>query len=364
MLTRRKIISSVALGLALTMLMTISASAQQAQPDPLDGSAYFRDANAVSDQLVVDLTGAKAFEPGAPGWYEGWLVAGYGTEDSDWVNVGRIGRPFVDGKYGGGDIQGSYVDPDGTNLLERYDTFIITIETNDVPDRNPDDRGVDAYGARVPGPVLSRISALIGKGSGPAAMVRDQAASILADARAASNADDLDERKTRAQSVIDALDGLVTQAQAASAQADDIVLSGAAGDDQSIKDTANGIIQAANCVTRLAENTRAAAMRVVDAPAVDIAVKVQTQNLLLDADRMYNGTGLIAGGGCAGGGALAVYEKTQDLGAFRPRQGALPATGDALVSTVALAALLAGLALAIGGGMLVLRGRRMTVAAA
>ena len=344
MLTRRKIISSVALGLTLTMLMTISASAQQAA---LGGSAYFRDANAASDMLVIDLTDAAELPHGSR--YEAWLV----DADGEQVSVGTLGRgPF---------LQGEYVDPDGTDLLARYAMFLITTEALD--DDSPDPSGTVSYGAATRGPVLSGITSLIG----PAAAARDQAASILADARAASNADGLNERKTRAQSVIDALDGLVMQAQAASEQANNIVLSGASGGVMAIDDTANEIIQAANCVTRLTENTKAAAMRVVDAPAVDVAVKVQTQNLMLDAERLYNGTNRDGGSlddDCLGGGALAIYEKTQDLGAFRPGVGAPPATGDALVSTVALAALLAGLALAIGGGMLVLRGRRMTAAAA
>ncbi len=344
MLTRRKIISSVALGLALTMLMAISASAQQAA---LGGSAYFRDANAASDMLVIDLTGAAELPHGSR--YEAWLV----DADGEQMSVGTLGRgPF---------LQGEYVDPDGTNLLARYAMFLITAEALEDDDAEPS--GTVSYGAATRGPVLSGITSLIG----PAAAARDQAAGILADARAASNADDLDERKTRAQSVIDALDGLVMQAQAASEQANNIVLSGASAGNMAIDDTANEIIQAANCVTRLTENTRAAAMRVVDAPAVDVAVKVQTQNLMLDAERLYNGTSRDGGyvdDDCLGGGALAIYEKTQDLGAFRPGAGAPPATGDALVSTVALAALLAGLALAVGGGMLVLRGRRMTAAAA
>ena len=348
MLTRRKIISSVALGLALTMLMTISASAQQAA---LGGSAYFRDANAASDKLVIDFTGAVELPHGSR--YEAWLVDGDGGEDDTWMSVGTLGR----GPY----LQGEYTDPDGTDLLARYTTFIITTEALEDDDDAPS--GSVSYGAATRGPVLSGITSLLG----PAVAVRDQAASVLGHARAAFNADDLDERKTHAQRVIDALDGVVAQAQAASGQANNLVLSGASGGSQPIDDTANAIIEAANCVARLAGNTKAAAMRVVDAPAVDVAVKVQTQNLMLDAERLYNGTSRDGGSlddSCLGGGALAVYEKTQDLGAFRPGVGAPPPTGDALVSTIALAALLAGLALALGGGMLVFRSRRMTAATA
>ena len=348
MLTRRKIISSVALALALAMLMTVSASAQQAA---LGGSAYFRDANAVSDKLVIDFTRATELPHGSR--YEAWLVDGDGGADDTWVSVGTLGR----GPY----LQGEYVDPDGTDLLARYTTFLITTEALD--DNDPAPSGTVSYGAKTRGPVLSGITLLLA----PAAAVRDQAAAVLADARAASNADDLNERKTRAQRVIDALDGVVAQAQTASGQANDLVLSGATAGLDPVDETANDIIEAASCVVRLAGATKAAAMRVVDAPSSDIALKVETQNLMLDADRLYNGTsrdGGSLGGVCLGGGALAVYEKTQDLGSFRPGVGAPPATGDALVSSVALAALLAGLALALGGGMLILRSRRPTPAVA
>lgn len=348
MLTRRKTISSVALALTLTMLMTVSASAQQAA---LGGSAYFRDANAASDKLVIDFTGAMELPHGSR--YEAWLVDGDGGEDDTWVSAGTLGR----GPY----LRGEYVSPDGTDLLARYTTFLITTEALD--DDDPAPSGNVSYGAKTRGPVLSGITSLLA----PAAAVRDQAVAVLADARAASSADDLDARKTRAQNVIDALDGVVAQAQAASSQANDLVLSGATAGLDPVDETANDIIEAANCVVRLAGATKAAAMRVVDAPSSDIALKVETQNLMLDADRLYNGTsrdGGALGGVCLGGGALAIYEKTQDLGAFRPGVGAPPATGDALVSTVALAALLAGLAFALGGGTLILRSRRPTAAVA
>lgn len=342
MLTRRKIISSVALALTLTMLMTVSASAQQAA---LGGSAYFRDANAASDKLVIDFTGAMELPHGSR--YEAWLVIDDVGEDDTWVSAGTLGR----GPY----LQGEYVDPDGTDLLSRYTTFLITTEALD--DDDPAPSGNVSYGAKTRGPVLSGITSLLA----PAAAVRDQAAGVAEHAREAFDEEDLNARKTHAQMVLDALDGVVAQAQAASGQASGLVNSGAIGDLDTVLQIADDIIEAANCVVRLAGATRAAAMRVIDAPSSDIALKVETQNLMLDADRLYNGTSRDGGAlddACLGGGALAVYEKTQDLGAFRPGVGAPPATGDALVSAVALAALLAGLAFALGGGVLILRNRR------
>ena len=56
MFIRRKLSISVALVLALTLLMSLSASARE---PALGGSAHFRDANAASDSLIVDFTGAS-----------------------------------------------------------------------------------------------------------------------------------------------------------------------------------------------------------------------------------------------------------------------------------------------------------------
>lgn len=95
----------------------------------LGGNAHFRDANATSDSLVIDFTGASTLSHGST--YEGWLI----DAGNNGVSTGRLGRgPF---------LQGEYVSPSGTNLLAHYSTFVITVEPLDDPDPSPS--GIVAY---------------------------------------------------------------------------------------------------------------------------------------------------------------------------------------------------------------------------
>ena len=105
-------------------------------------------------------------------------------------------------------------------------------------------------------------------------------------------------------------------------------------------------------MVRLAGMLRDAASNVEAAGASDVATKVETENLYLWANRLLNGTveDSLAAGDPSDGGARAVYETAQDLGAFRPGVGAPPATGDALVPAVALAALVLGAAFVLTRG--------------
>ena len=100
MFTRRKLSISVALVLTLTLLMSLSASARE---PALGGTASFRDANAASDSLVIDFTGAAVLSHGSR--YEGWLL----DADDNKVSTGFLGR----GPY----LQGEYVSPSGADLV-------------------------------------------------------------------------------------------------------------------------------------------------------------------------------------------------------------------------------------------------------
>ncbi len=336
MFTRRKLSISVALMLALTMLMTLSASAQA---PALGGTAHFRDANAASDSLIVDFTRAAVLSHGS--YYEGWLI----DADDNKVSTGELGRgPF---------LQSEYVDPDGTDLLAVYSTFVITVEDRNDPDSAPS--GVIAYGAATRGAVLSHVSALVGDG-GAATALRDQAAQVLAYAEA-ENAD----------MVVGMLDGVVAQAREASSVAADLLFSSASGGDENVEDVANEIIDASNNVIRLAGEVRDAASRASSASGIE--AQQETKNLLAWATRLYSGTeqdgqALDQSTRKAESphGAVHVYELSQDLGAFRPNVGAPPATGDSLVPMVALAALVLGAAFALSGGLVVFRSRRRAFA--
>lgn len=326
MFTRRKLSISVALMLTLTLLMTLSASAQA---PALGGAASFRDANATSDSLVVDFTGATVLSHGST--YEGWLI----DADDNKVSTGRLGRgPF---------LQGEYVSPSGTDLLAVYGVFAITVEPLDDPDPAPS--GVIAYGAATRGAVLSHVSSLVGE-SGAATALRDQAAQVLAHAEAAD-----------ADSAVGMIDGVVAQAREASAVASDLLFSSASGGDENVEAVANEIIDASNNVIRLAGEVRDAAARVSSAEGIE--AEQEAKNLLAWATRLHSGT---TQDGQAQGetahGAVHVYELSQDLAAFRPSVGAPPATGDSLVPMVALVALVLGAAFVVSGGLVVFRSRR------
>ena len=354
MFTRRKLSISVALMLALTLLMTLSASAQA---PAFDGGAYFRDANAASDSLVIDFTcppdeidtdGEPVVQPctlatqlAHRSTYEGWLI----DADDNKVSTGRLGR----GPY----LLGTYVSPSGEDLLARYNTFVITVEPLEDPDPAPS--GVIAYGAATRGAVLSHVSALVGEG-GAATALRDQAAQVLAYAEA-ENAD----------MVAGVLDGIVAQAREVSSVATDLLFSSASGGDENVEATANEIIDASNNVIRLAGEVRDAASRASSASGIE--AQQETKNLLAWATRLYSGTeqdGQALDQSTrkeeSPHGAVHVYELSQDLGAFRPGVGAPPATGDSLVPMVALAALVLGAAFALSGGLVVFRSRRRAFA--
>lgn len=325
MFTRRKLSISVALVLTLTLLMSLSASARE---PALGGTAHFRDANAASDSLVVDFTGASVLSHGSA--YEGWLI----DADDNKISTGRLGR----GPY----LQAEYVSPTGANLLARYSTFVITIEPLDDPDPGPS--GTVAYGAATRGGVLSRVSVLVGD-SGAATMLRDQAAQVLAYAEAAN-----------VDMAASMLDGVVAQARESSAVASDLLFSSASGGDENVDAVANDIIDASRNVVRLAEEVRDAAARASGAEGIE--AQQEAKNLLAWASRLYSGTDQ---DGQAQGevpyGAVHVYEMSQDLGAFRPSVGAPPATGDAIVPMVALLALVLGAAFVLSGGLMVYRTR-------
>ncbi len=336
MFTRRKLSISVALVLALTLLMSLSASAQS---PALGGTASFRDANAASDSLVVDFTGATVLSHGST--YEGWLI----DADDNKLSTGRLGRgPF---------LQGEYVSPGGADLLARYGVFAITVEPLDDPDPAPS--GVIAYGAATRGAVLSHVSSLVGE-SGAATMARDQAAQALAYAEAGD-----------ADMAAGMLDGIVASARDASAVASDLLFSSASGGDEDVDDVANEIIDASNNVIRLAGEVRDAASRASSASGIE--AQQETKNLLAWATRLYSGTeqdgqalDQVSRQEESPHGAVHLYELSQDLGAFRPNVGAPPATGDSLVPMVALVALALGAAFVLSGGLVVFRSRHRAFA--
>ena len=69
MFTRRMLPVSILLTLVLTLMVTASVSAQEAD---LGGEAVFRDADAASDSLVMNFSDVPALAESSA--YEGWLI--------------------------------------------------------------------------------------------------------------------------------------------------------------------------------------------------------------------------------------------------------------------------------------------------
>ena len=356
---RRKLPVSIALALVLTMLMTLSASAQEAA---LEGSANFRDANASSDSLEVNLGGADVLASGSQ--YEGWLVDISGNK----MSVGTYGRRP--------ELIGTFVDPEGRDLLAKYTTFWVTVEPN--PDSDPEPSDVIAYGDSIPLAVSNWISQLAGPG-GAARNINAQAQLARQHAGLAAEADSLDQWKAHAQHVINIIEGssgpnynaeggdpgdgvgILGHAQAAEALA--AGAEEAAGDDEAIEDTAKEIAQAARKTVLEAQRALSSARNIIAATSTNITVEKEVENLVNNTERLLNGTDEDGedGKGSTGleAGARTVYEKSQDLGEFRPGLGKPPDTGDSTLPILAIIALGAGVALVSTGGLLVFRGRRV-----
>ncbi len=352
---RRNLSASIALALMLTMLMTLTASAQEVV---LGGSANFRDADAMSDSLVVDLDSAAVLSPGSQ--YEGWLIDIAGNKVSTGV-YGRDSEPI-----------GTYVSPDGENLLARYPTFVLTIEPN--PDSDPEPSGEIAYGDSVPIAVSYWSNKLTGEG-GPASGMYSQAQMANDYAMSAQEEDlSLDEQKVIAQSIINLIEGVSGanyNAEGANpgdgrgimGHAPDVrdmarTAKNAANDDEDIEDTADDIVTAADRTVGEARRVRDVALRIINATTQDLRVAKEVENLLSLSSRvLYGENG--PGSSNSVGGARTVYHKSQDLSQFKLGFGEPPAAGDSTVSLLAILALAAGSALVIGGGLLVFRGRRV-----
>ncbi len=358
---RRNLSASIALALMLTMLMTLAASAQEAA---LDGSANFRDANGMSDSLVVNLSNAAVRSPGSQ--YEGWLMDISGNKISTGV-YGRDAEPI-----------GVYTDPDGMSLLAKYQTFLLTIEPN--PDPDPEPSGDIAYGDTVPLAVW-RISNQLAGAGGAARGMYDQAAMALMYAQNAQDEDlTFSEQKSFAQSVINLIEGsagenYVRSADVAMGDGNGVIghapaviaMAGrarnAAGGDEGIEDTAAEVEAAANRTVAAARRVRDVGLRILAAEEQDARTDKEIENLLSLSERMLHGHDADGenGPGSTGaeGGARTVYEKSQDLSQFKPEFGEPPSAGDATLPLLALAALAAGGALVLSGGILVFRGRRV-----
>jgi len=359
MFTRRKLPVSVVFALLLALLMSVTvASAQQVT---LGGSATVRDANALSDSLVIALTGVSA--PAAGTTYEGWLIDASGGK----VSTGAL-------TVSGGAISQTYTSPTGANLAT-YATFAISSEPD--PDPDPATHGTVLYSDTIVAGVASHIDhLLVSLGSNPdgegiAVGLREQAGVAKAHAALAKNSATLADKQEHSQHVINVVEGSAGANAAAASPgdghgvlnyaADAIAHAGfalsVAPDDAAVAE----LVAAANNVIADATLARDNALTVVNATTDNLLVDIALTNQVNATTRALEGSDQNADGVLSGseGGANTVYTSAQDMGAFELKAGDVtpPVTGDALVPMMALMVLIAGLVLTSGGGLLVFRRR-------
>jgi hypothetical protein len=366
MFTRRKLSFTLIAALLLIMLSATVASAQETM---IGGTATVRDADALSDSLVIAFTGVPA--PAAGTAFEGWLVKPNGDKIS-------VGIPAVDG---GGAIGQTFMSASGENLAA-YSSFRITSEP--VPDPDPATPGSLLYAETIASGVFLHIGHLLVSwpsnpdGKGIAVGLREQAGVAATHALLAQNSTTLASKQLHSHHVINIIEGtgganydgsfgdpgdgfgVINYALDTIKHAGFIKT--AAPDDAVVVAAADAAIASANNAMADAILARDAALSVANRSTDDLIVDVGLANAVNATKRALEGSDENADGTLSGseGGANTAYTASQDIGAFLPAAGdapTTPVTGDTLVSMVALFALIAGLVLTAGGGLLVFRRR-------
>ncbi|MCE2469035.1 MAG: anti-sigma factor [Dehalococcoidia bacterium] len=360
---------TLSIGLILTLVaaLTLSLGVVSADNDEeevrLGGSVVYRDDGGnASAKVVIALSGLPALPDGMA--YEGWLIGVTG----DKVSTGVMRRSFT------GAMNGSYVDPDGENLLTKYTAFAITKEPS--PDPDPATPGEVVYADSINEGAAPHVGRLLVKWrdapdeTAAAVGLRDQIAMALAHAEAAEEASSMVVKQRHAQRVINILQGDdgadYARAVVPGASGDGLgamnyadaviaVAQGAAADsegDADVQAAAGMVVSHAGSavagMTQAVNNAKA----VISASSDDFAFGLRLENVRLSLERAHNS-------------ADDAYVSSQNIATFVPILGATPeppSVGDALVRVLALGVLIAGLAAAAAGVYLLL-GQRRRVAA-
>ena len=381
MFSRRILTVGLILGLMVGLLASLSVSAQE-EPVTLSGSASFRDAEALSDSLVIDLGDVVA--PAAGTKYEGWLKDAAG-------NVISTGILPVSGT---GTIKVTYVNSGGDNLLATYQVFLITSEPD--PDPSPAPSGVVVYSDAVETDAFTHVGHSVvafgpnPDGKGIATGLREQAGVAKRHAELAKSSSTLAAKQTHSQHVINIIEGtaganydsgpgdpgdgkgIVNYAADAAVHANLAKLG--APDNGTVTAHADIVIASANNVVAWAEGARNNALQVLAATEDNIIVEISLNNMVTSTTRVLEGrdvdgdgkvrpfdvitAGVVTATADEGGSNLA-YTSSQDIAQFVPLAGNVdtPVVGDALVPPVMLGILLAGIALVASGGLLMRRRR-------
>ncbi len=386
MFMRRVLPISVLLALMLTLVASIAVvSAQEettvADDEALAGSVVFRDAGALSDSLAIDLEGVS--QPATGTQYEGWLIAAGGASK---ISTGILSVSAE------GEINSTYTDPNGANLLATYNTFAISSEPD--PDSDLETPGEILYSDRVEAGAFVHVGHLLvawtsnPDGKGIAVGLREQTLRALTHANLASSSATLSAKQLHLHHVINIVEGAEGDNYDASLGgsgdgtgvlnyvADTILhanlAKAGAPNNETVVAHVNGVIASAANVSTLAIRARDNALTGIAQTTDSVLLNISLDNAVSNLTRAIHGTDDDDGDGVVGstakeGGANKAYTEAQDIATFVPLGGAAglpvieaPVTGDALLGNVAMGVLIAGLALVATGTLVLVRRRRET----
>ena len=333
----------ITLGLVVLMSLPLAAAYADGHGYGGTGTAVISDGGAMSDKVTFSLSGVSM--PGAGMAYEGWLGNSASGEN---VSVGlMIVMP-------NGSLSHSWIHPDGANLLALYDTVTITVES--VPDDDAAPSETIAFSNTLPSDLLDPVRELAVGELAVVPMLQAQISAAMGkigEAQAADTTDALHAATQEAVDIIDSEDGIIALAARTEELGASVYQAATLA---SVKD-------ACECVMKSGENIQAWANAAKeDAAAVMAEDDLDTAKILLN---IVSGKLIAAANGndaTSMGGASDAYTHAQKIATFTlPAPMAAtadaPSVGDAYVPVAMQVMLVVALALLIGGGALLYRGR-------
>jgi hypothetical protein len=362
---------------AVAVLPVALAHAQKAEPPPRN-MAVIWDNLGLSDSITYTLTGMPKLGPDKA--LEGWLIA---DDNSLRLSTG-IMAVAEDGS-----VNYSTTTPNGENLIRRYDKVVITIES--VPDPSPAKPSNEVlWSDRIPRRAMEHIRHLLtnwpdSATKGIMTNLQEQLGAALAHAQLAQGATTLADFQTHAHHVINIIegpaganfdadfgnpgDGIGVLAHAADRKHAGFAADMAPDDTDITNHAALVEINGKNVEdwAKQARDQSLTALGVGNLAQAQIQM-IPVVGLLTSA---LNGTDADGSGTVDSvvgeGGAKQAYVEAQLMATYALNPGGLPkpiqlgpglpSAGDGAVPVIPFAAMAAGLALAVGGAVL-LRGRR------
>jgi len=357
---------AVFLTLVMSLVFTTSiAVASEASSVP-SRTAVISDTNLPGDTLTITMEQVAAQEAGKQ--LEGWLIS---DDGSTLLNVGIL-------SIESGNVSHTYVSSAGENLIAGYNKFVITVEPSGVPDA--ESSGVYAYSHRVPLDVITHVRHLLvewpsGSESGVITDLQSSISSALAHVNKAMDASTLDDVISNANSAKDAISSVLTNSAsldhaayaAAEAPSDDTVAENAANV-AAVQANINSWAAAASDQIDVATSKTTAQSAKIQLTSVKGYLESAQSGVDANADGTITASADEGGADQAYTAAQAIATYTLSEGELSAAGGdlglGLPATGDASLSyllsshMMSLALIFASLMI-VGGGMLVVRTRRI-----